>query len=188
MNAGLALLTDNVQPDAALLLVESEALLTEPSMTGVQTIMICSPQAKRYKEFVKKGAVKCFMPVWKLDELQLVAAHIREKTNDQFLKEALTPIPVHERVVPNAESEQEIALANAKAVDTFIRSADIEKRDDNKENISHFLLQYDVNEDTFVNYTMMIASEYVEKMLDSQSPNNTELHESIDELIHVSRR
>lgn len=37
------------------------------------------------------------MPVWKLNELQLVAAHIRENTNDQFLKEALTPEGIRKR-------------------------------------------------------------------------------------------
>ena len=47
---------------------------------------------------------------------------------------------------------------------------DIEKRDSNKENISHFLLQYHVNEDSFLNFTMKIASEYIEKELDALRP------------------
>ena len=51
-------------------------------------------------------------------------------------------------VLTTAEREQGMVLANAKAVDTFIQGIDIENRNDNKENINHFLLQYDVNEDT----------------------------------------
>lgn len=204
VNAGLNLLSDGIQTDAALLLIEPEASLTEPRITGVQTILTCSPDQKRYKEFQKSGAAKCFMPVWKLDELQLVAAHLHKNTDDQFLKEALTPkeikkqysrfggifhyvIPINEEVLTTAEREQEMVLANAKASDTFIWGADIEKRDDNKENISHFLLQYNVNEDTFMNFTMMNASEYVEKEFASQRPNNTELHDCITELLHMFR-
>ena len=144
------------------------------------------------------------MPVWKLDELQLVAAHIRENTNEKFLKEALTPeqvrdryfrfggifryvIPANESILRTAESHQELALVNAKAVDTFIRGIDIEKRDDNKDNISHYLLQYDVNEKTFLNFTMMIASEHIQTKLDTQTPNHTDLYGSINELIHMFR-
>ena len=170
---GVTLLSMYVQPDAALLLVEPADSLKEPQITGISTILTCSPDKRRYKEFLKKGAAKHYMPVWKLDELQLVAAHIRERTNDKFLKEALTPegirkryhcfggifcyvIPVNKTVLTTVESEQRTALGNAKAADTFIRAIDIEKRDSNKENISHFLLQYDVNEDSFLNFTMKI--------------------------------
>ena len=54
-------------------------------MFGVQTVLTCSPNNKRYKEFCKNSAAKFYMPVWKLDELQLVAAHIRENVHDEFL-------------------------------------------------------------------------------------------------------
>ena len=154
--------------------------MKEPTLTGIKTILTCSPDTKRYKEFLKKGAARYIMPVWTLDELQLVAAHIRENTSDEFLRKALTSegikkrysrfggifhyiIPISETALKNAENEQEVVLAKAKAVDTFFWGADIEKRDDNKENISDFLLQYNVNKETYMDYTVMIASEYMYK-------------------------
>ena len=53
----LSEITDNIQPDAALLLIEPDDSLTEPEMTPVQTILTCSPDDRRYKEFEKKGAI-----------------------------------------------------------------------------------------------------------------------------------
>ena len=52
-------------------------------------MLTCSPNNKRYKEFCKNSAAKFYMPVWKLDELQLVAAHIRENVHDEFLNTAI---------------------------------------------------------------------------------------------------
>ena len=43
VNVCLALLSDDIQPDAALLLIKPEASLTEPQITGIQTILTCSP-------------------------------------------------------------------------------------------------------------------------------------------------
>ena len=199
---GLALLEHDIRQDLALLLIEPEAAFTEPLFSGVQTILMCSPDRRHYKEFYKHGAVKQYMPVWKLDELQLVAGHIRENASDEFLKRALTSeeiekrynrfggifryvIPYSEAALNSVEREQESVLANAKAVDTFIRGDEIEKRDDNKENSSHFLLQYNVNEKTFTNVRMMIASEFVKEKLDSQSPNDAELYCCIHELRYM---
>lgn len=47
VNVCLALLSDDIQPDAALLLIKPEASLTEPQITGIQTILTCSPDKKR---------------------------------------------------------------------------------------------------------------------------------------------
>ena len=199
VDLGLALLSDDIQPDTALLLIEPEASLKEPKFTGIKTILMCSPDRKRYHEFQKKGAVRYIMPVWKLDELQLVAAHIRRNTSDKFLEGALTSegteeqyrrfggiiryiIPINEKALEDTKRNQETVLANAKAVNTFIRAVDIEKRDDRKENISHFLLHYKVDEETFREFEMMIASEYVQEKLDVQHPSDKELYECIHEL------
>ena len=202
VKVGLGLLEHDIQQDLALLLIEPEAVFIEPRFSGVQTIIMCSPDRRRYKEFCKNGAAKYYMPVWKLDELQLVAAHIRESASDEFLKKALKSeeiekrynrfggifryiIPYSEAALRNAEREQESVLAVAKAVDTFIQSVDIEKRDNNKENISHFLLQYNVNEKTFTNFTIMTASAFVKGGLDSQRPNSAELYSCIRELRYM---
>ena len=47
VNVCLALLSDDIQPDAALLLIKPEASLTEPQITGIQTILTRSPDKKR---------------------------------------------------------------------------------------------------------------------------------------------
>lgn len=204
VDLGLALLRDDIHPGAALLLVEPEASLKEPKLTGIKTILTCYPDKKHYHEFQKKGAVKYIMPVWKLEELQLVAAHMRGNTSDKFLESALTfekiekrynrfggiiryVIPPSEEALVDAEREQKKVLAHAKAVDTFICYADIEKTDDHRKTISHFLLHYKLDVQTFREFEMMVASEYVHKELIVQHPNDTELHGCIVQLIHMFR-
>lgn len=196
VNSGLYFLNWYIHKDLTLLLVEPESLLTEPRMFGVQTMLMCSPNDKRYKEFYKNGATKLYMPVWKLDELQLVAAHIRENVNDEFLNNALKPEEVEERyrrfggifryVIPanlealeNAKTRQTNVLSHIKPVDVLIRGDDIERRDDNKDNISHFLLQYDVNMENFKSFTMMIASDHVQQHFDSKIMNISDLEMAI---------
>ena len=151
----------DIQPNAALFLIEPEDSLTEPVFTNIPTILTCSPDRRRYHEFEKKGAAKVYMPVWELDELQLVGAHIRRHTNNEFHKKVLTSeeiasryyrfggiarhvIPVREAALTSAERMQEQVLVRAKAVDTFVKGTDIEKVDDQKDNISHMLLHYKV--------------------------------------------
>ena len=199
VNRGLHLLQYLIHKDLTLLLVEPESSLEEPRMFGVQTMLMCSPNDKWYKEFYKNGAAKLYMPVWKLDELQLVAAHIRENVDDEFLSNALKPEEVEERyrrfggifryVIPadsealeNAKIRQTNVLSHAKPVDVLIRGDDIERRDDNKDNISHFLLQYDVNMENFKSFTMMIASDHVQQHFDSKTMNISDLESPFQDL------
>lgn len=119
-------------------------------MIGIQTILTCSPDGRHYHEFQKKGAAKYTMPVWKLDELQLVAAHIRSNTSDEFLESGLTfartekqysrfggiicyAIPSYKTTLEDAEKKQESILGHAKVVNTFVCDTDIEKTNDQKE-------------------------------------------------------
>ena len=53
-----------------------------------------SPDAKRYKEFQKNGAVKLFMPPWTLPELQAVGEFVRKRNPNQM---PLTPKDISER-------------------------------------------------------------------------------------------
>ena len=197
-------ITNNIRPDAALLLIEPDASLDEPVLTPIPTILTCSPDRRRYHEFAKMGAIKHYMPVWQLDELQVVAAHIRANTNDEFLMSALASEEIEERysrfggifryVIPPtyealvaAQRDQDSILEQAKPADTFVWGSDIEKRDDMKENVSHFLLQYEVDEKTFKSFQMVTASEYVTKRLNEQDPSNAELYESIHRLKSMFR-
>lgn len=58
VKVGLALVEFDIHQDLALLLIESEASLQEPPLSGIQTIITCSPDRRRYKEFYKNGAMK----------------------------------------------------------------------------------------------------------------------------------
>jgi hypothetical protein len=158
---------------------------------------MCSPDDKRYKEFCKNGAIKYYMPVWQFDELQLVAAYIRNNVSDEFLKEALTPeeverryhrfggifryvIPFGIRALNDALERQRSVLEHSKPIDIITKGAGIERRDDNRENVSDFLLQYDVTKKPFCYFTMMIASEFVEEWIETQTPTIEEIEMSLD--------
>ena len=128
---GRDLLCNYFQCDAVLYFIEPYDSLTEPRMIGIKTILMCSPDRRRYHDFQKRGAAKHIMPVWKLDELQLVAAHICSNTRDKFLKSALAAegikerysrfggifcyvIPSHKWALEDAEKNQERILGHAK--------------------------------------------------------------------------
>ena len=194
----------NIQYDAGLLLIEPDYSLDEPVFTGIPTILTCSPDRRRYHEFEKRGAIKHYMPVWELDELQVVAAHIRANTDDEFLMSALASekveesyrrfggifryvIPPSSKALAAAQRNQKSVLTRAKPADIFTWGDDIEKRDDQKDNISHFLLQYKVDEETFTSFQMVIASEYVKERLNANCPSNAELYESIHRLRNMFR-
>ena len=74
-------------------------------------------------------------------------------------------------------------MSHAKLVDVLIRGDDIETRgDDNEDNISHFLLQYDMNMENFESFIMMIASDHVQQRLDSSPMNISDLEMEIEYL------
>jgi hypothetical protein len=196
---------DIFETDSALYLFEPGGSLFEPPDTEIKTVATCSPDARRYKEFCKRGGVKYYMPGWSLDELQMVGAYIASHCNrnrgdftPDAIKEAdLTPDAIEERfnrfggifrhvipsskmVVDQAERNQEMTLANAKAVHTFVMGTDIEKTDERKENVSHFLLHYKIhygnkNKDEFRHFDMEVASNYVRKQLSKNSVSALEL-------------
>ena len=82
---------DMIKPDTALYLVEPLTSLKEPEPTGMKTIITCPPDRRRYHKFLKRGAVKYYMPVWSCDELLSVGAHVRAHIVDKQLKELLAP-------------------------------------------------------------------------------------------------
>ena len=64
-------------------------------------------------------------------------------------------------------------------MDVLILGDGIERGDDNKDSISHFSLQYDVNMESFKSFTMMIASDHVRQSFDSESMNILDLERAI---------
>ena len=100
------------------------------------------------------------MPVWELDELQIVGAHVHCHTSNKKLRDILAREGIEERyqhfggiihyvfpldrvAVEGAIVQQESVLTHTS--DAFLLGIDIEKIDEGKENISHFVLQYKVH-------------------------------------------
>ena len=179
-----------INPNVALYLVEPLASREEPHLTGIKTVITCSPDRRQYKEFNKRGGTLFYMPVWELDELISVGAHIQARTTDDWLKEELNPEKIEARyyqfggifrsVIPHnlymvqiAERNQGDILKLTKPSHIFQPSASIEKRDEVKENISPLILQYKVAyggdhegaADEFTNFELELASEYVKDYL-----------------------
>ena len=74
-----------LDPSTTLYLFEPESALIHPYY-GVFTgkiIATCSPDERRYKEFVKNEATMFYMPGWTLDELQLVGEHMLTENQNQ---------------------------------------------------------------------------------------------------------
>ena len=68
VDLGHSLLLRNFHHDAVLILVEPMDSKEEPIVdSGIQTILTCSPDQQCYKEFLKNGAAKVFMPIWSLE-------------------------------------------------------------------------------------------------------------------------
>ena len=78
-----------INPDVALYLVEPLASLEEPHLIDMKTVITCSPD--------RRGGTLFYMPVWELDELLSVGAHIQACTTDDWLKEELSPEKIEVR-------------------------------------------------------------------------------------------
>jgi len=98
-------------------------------------------------------------------------------------------LPSDECALAQAKRDQKSALQHAKLIDIFAPYSSIKKTDLNKENISHFILQYDVkydkhqyrNEYKFNCYKMKLASDYVKANIKLEL-NDDELLQSIQSL------
>ncbi len=190
------------KPDTALYLMEPANSLIEPTFCELQTIISCSPDRRRYKEFFKRGAQVRYMPCWSLDELKLVGAHIAkthgdhnfyspeavERRYNQFGGIITYVIPLKEHVLYLAENEQRNAIAEASPLKVMEPGIGIEKRE-NKKNISHFLMKYDVKYGgeyvgdikEFTQFDMTIISKFVEKDMKKKAwgMNNVELETAL---------
>ena len=178
-----------LKPEKAFYLMEPQSLIHEPQRTRVRTLISAPPDIRRFKEFVKNGATKLYMPVWTLEELLTVGADIRAQVKDDGVKDLLTPenivnrykrfggifryvLPENANTVLQAELAQDIALHHTKPLDVYVPGGNIEKVDEMKENVSHLVLQYDVfkSEPTdgrtpFTSFRMRYASAYVQDNL-----------------------
>ena len=169
----------------AVYLYDPDGVQQEPLRTCLKTIVTCSPDRKTYHMFRKCGVSTYYMPQWEVDELQAVARHIKGESGDD-MNDLLSPEQVKERyyrfggiiryVIPtnpaylrDIKALQEQALFNRNTSDLFLPGASIEKTDDLKRNISHFLLRYvvpyrkegELDKSEFSHFYMDLASQYV---------------------------
>ena len=169
--------------------MEPKTLIHEPELTHVRTLITASPDIRRFKEFVKNGATKLYMPVWTLEELLTVGDDIHAHVKDDSVKDLLTPenivsrynrfggifryvLPENADSVLQAELAQDIALHRTKPLDVYVPGDNIERVDEMKENVSHLVLQYNVSKSKptdgrtpFTSFRMRYASAYVQNNL-----------------------
>ena len=167
----------SLDPDTSLYLFEPGSSKIEPTYMGhnIRTIATCSPDTVRYKEYCKNGALKYYMPCWTLAELKAIGNHIAEI--NPSLKEFMSPQAIEEQykrfggimryVISNSKDAdeswriaQDEAIKKTKAIDLFLPYVDIEKMDYKKDNISDFVLCYDVEQTKFRKRNMKITSDY----------------------------
>ena len=191
---------------ATLYLYEPGSRLSGPfhdTYSG-QIIATCSPDERRYKEFQKNGAIKFYMPCWTLDELQAVGAYIDSKCHEK-LEVDFSPMAVSDRfkrfggifryVLPHsklgllqAERNQLAVLTDTSLSDAYARYTSIEKTDDRKTNISHFVLQYNVQyghqhgKEEFTSFTMQVASAYVKDNFIFNKMNDNQMVQCVEHL------
>ena len=92
-----------------------------------------------------------------------------------------------EGTVIDAMSAQLSAIGSTERSQLYVAYDNLERADDTRNNVSHFVLQYDVCRDAeeavpFTNYTMRAASEFVTHQLFSQKMMEMELRQAIDAL------
>ena len=176
-----------LKPEEAFYIVEPGSSHNEP-YRGRHTIKTCitaSPDERRFKEFHKNGAVKLYMPVWKLEELHIVGKDVVANTKCERTKRMLTEQQIEERFrrfggiiryvisasddyIKDMRSNQTSAISRTKPADIYVDGDNITKMDQMKSNVSHFVLQYHVYMDVpnlFREFRTCYASAYVQEQI-----------------------
>jgi len=187
-------------PKQSLYLFEPLALVMEPHFAGVETptLATVSPNVGRYKEFVKNGAKKLYMPTWALEDLLAVGNHMKAQGS---ISEAMIPhfsakeiearfnefggiiryvLPEGLHVVEEARKDRREAVQRAN-LDLIMQVANIEDPD-----VSHHLAQYVVpveGEGAFEAWTINFVNQKVVDMLESKLVE-ANLNQMITTLIH----
>ena len=71
---------DYLKTEKVVYMMEPDSSIREPYTLDIKTLISSSPDKRRFKEFVKRGASMLYMPVWKLEELQTVGADVYART------------------------------------------------------------------------------------------------------------
>jgi len=164
------------KPDECLYLFEPAGdKQTEPMVLAMKTIATVSPLAKQIKEFLKAGNTwTLYMPTWSEGELLAVARYLREKReHDKSLQQLCSEDAVKARfakyggiyryVLPTTEGDVEknknkFDAAMQNVPERILARQGLDK-DDPHSNVSHFHLQYNVDETTYRKFTLVLPNE-----------------------------
>jgi hypothetical protein len=183
----------------------------EPDFVDMKSVATVSPNRDRIKEYTKKGALEFYMPTWDLDELKQIGAYLRESPTALEFPDALdlySEAKIEERfisfggilryVLPSSEEflQQSVTKQEqaAKSVDYSTLLAEGATIDgDGEKNVSHFLLQYDVNRTTFRTFTLKFSSVAQKRIIQAgvQVQEYGKMRRSLSECtrgLHLARR
>jgi hypothetical protein len=159
-------------PEKCLYLFEpGNDKVTEPDHGLLKTIATVSPNPLRIKEYTKKGAMRIYMPTWKLNELKQIGTYFRRSVRkcDVGFSEA----DIEERfdmfggillyIFPFSAANLEQILENQKQARKRVSYSVLLSEgaiidSDGVDNVSHFFLQYDVDETTFRSFKLRFSS------------------------------
>jgi hypothetical protein len=173
-------------PEETLYLYEPDDLLAEPLYKHpIPTLSTNSPDPRRYKEFVKNGATKLYMPCLKLEELKTIGKFLREQSDfpssmkDIYSESKIIErfeeyggifrhvLPVSKNYLNNLKKEKirTVETLTNEAMRKILINANIEDPD-----ISDLIAQYDVEtngEYAFEDFKMKLANKNIPKILKS---------------------
>ena len=165
-------------PETSLYLMEPGISVAEPFIEGllIPTLATVSPNPARYKEFCKNGGIAMYMPVFTLAELLAIGKylleneHVPELLQPEYSSEQITKrfhqfggifrhvLPVSLKYLDMCRSSQSKAISKCNA-HALLVSGDVEDAD-----VSHFIMQYDVERDggsPFRKYRLSFVNESV---------------------------
>jgi hypothetical protein len=129
----------------------------------MKSVATVSPNRDRIKEYTKKGALKFYMPTWDLEELKQIGAYLRKLPTalDLYSETGIEErfisfggilryvLPSSQAFLEQAVEDQEQAAKSVDYSTLLAEGATIDS--DGGKNVSHFLLQYDVDRTSNVN-------------------------------------
>ena len=179
MNGCPGTLLDYFDPETSLYLMEPGITVAEPFIEGllIPTLAtVVSPNPARYKEFCKNGGIAMYMPVFAFPELLAIGKylleneHVPELLQSAYSSEQITKrfhqfggifrhvLPVSLKYLDMCRSSHSKAISKCNA-HALLVSGDVEDVD-----VSHFIMQYDVERDggsPFRKYRLSFVNESV---------------------------
>jgi hypothetical protein len=134
----------------------------------------CSPDLSRYKEFCKNGGIQLYMPLFTMNELLTIGAHMREQSGfPEELKSLYTDQAIREsydeyggiirHVLPSSQKYYEsIAVQKRNALRTINWRQYFANPLLENPHISHFIVKYIVDPPYFTKVTFDLVSDRVE--------------------------